>query len=100
MYIQDPIRRAEYLTKLQQKQRSLMLRQQAFQARPNAPNIVTGQRPTGTQHIIVRGQMPAGLTQQQQLQWIQQVQQQNNARQPLLVRGGAPGKIFYFFIRF
>ncbi|XP_037036633.1 PAX-interacting protein 1 isoform X2 [Bradysia coprophila] len=90
----DPIRRAEYLTKLQQKQRerSLMLRQQAFQGRPNAPNIVTGQRPAGAQHaIIVRSQMPAGMTQQQQLQWLQQVQQQSNVRQPLLVRGGAPG---------
>lgn len=64
-----------------------MLRQQAFQGRPNAPNIVTSQRPATTQHIIVRGQMPAGLTQQQQIQWLQQA----NVRQPILVRGGAPG---------
>lgn len=35
--------------------------------------------------------MPAGMSQQQQLQWLQQVQQQNNARQPLLVRSAAPG---------
>lgn len=67
-----------------------MLRQQAFQTRPGAPNIVTGQRPAGAQHIIVRSQMPVGLTPQQQVQWLQQVQQQSNAR-PLLVRGGAPG---------
>ncbi|KAJ6636357.1 hypothetical protein Bhyg_14945, partial [Pseudolycoriella hygida] len=70
----DPIRRAEYLSKLQlkQRERSLMLRQQAFQARPNAPNIVAGQRPASAQHIIVRSQVPAGMTQ-------------------YIARGGAPG---------
>lgn len=34
--------------------------------------------------------MPAGMTQQQQVQWLQQVQQQG-ARPQLIVRGGAPG---------
>lgn len=76
----EPIQRAEYLAKLQR--RNMLIRQQvAFQARPG---IVTNQRPTGTQHIIVRGQVPAGLTQQQQMQWLQQ-------QRPILVRSAAPG---------
>lgn len=76
----DPIQRAEYLAKLQK--RNMIFRQQvAFQARPG---MVPGQRPTGTQHIIVRGQVPAGLTQQQQMQWLQQ-------QRPILVRSSAPG---------
>lgn len=76
----EPSQRAEYLAKLQK--RNMIFRQQvAFQARPG---IVGGQRPTGTQHIIVRGQVPAGLTQQQQMQWLQQ-------QRPILVRSAAPG---------
>lgn len=62
-----------------------MVRQQqvAYQPRPGAPNVVasalgTTPRPAGptTQHIIVQSQMPAGLTQQQQMQWLQQQQRQ------------------------
>lgn len=71
----DPIARAEYLSKLQK--RNIMLRQHV--AIQNS-NMMPGHRPTGTQHIIVRGQVPGG-----QMQWLQQQQRQ------ILVRSAAPG---------
>ncbi|GAB0097831.1 PAX-interacting protein 1 [Sergentomyia squamirostris] len=85
----DPIRRAEYIAKLQSKQRGIMLRQQVFPAgvRPGAgpPGIVTGQLPTGHQHILIQSQMPGGLSPQKQAQWLRQ-------NRPLLLRqASAPG---------
>lgn len=70
----DPVKKAEYITKLQN--RKVMMRQTVYQPRQVAPNVVIGSngapRPpgAGTQHIIVsQSQMPPGLTQQQQVQW-------------------------------
>uniref|UniRef100_A0A1B0CG64 PAX-interacting protein 1 n=2 Tax=Lutzomyia longipalpis TaxID=7200 RepID=A0A1B0CG64_LUTLO len=87
----DPVRRAEYIAKLQQsKQRGIMLRQQVFPAgvRPGtAPQgIVTAQLPTGGhQHILIQSQMPGGLSPQKQVQWLRQ-------NRPLLLRQAtAPG---------
>lgn len=86
----DPISRAEYIAKLQSKQRGIMLRQQVFPAgvRPGTapPGIVTAQLPTGGhQHILIQSQMPGGLSPQKQVQWLRQ-------NRPLLVRqASAPG---------
>lgn len=74
----DPVKRAEYLAKLHQKH--ILLRQQV--AVQQGGNMPTGQRPTGTQHIILRGQVPNSG----QMQWMQQQQQR-----PILVRNSAPG---------
>lgn len=81
----DPASRQEYIDRLQARQRQMLQRHQAaaFQARPGHPGAQPGIR---QQHIIYRGQMPQGLTQQQQMQWIQQ----QTARQGA-VRQGAPG---------
>uniref|UniRef100_A0A1A9WBC9 PAX-interacting protein 1 n=1 Tax=Glossina brevipalpis TaxID=37001 RepID=A0A1A9WBC9_9MUSC len=79
----DPVKKAEYIAKIQSKQRVMLRQQVAYQPRPGAPNVVasalgTAPRPAGptTQHIIVQSQMPGGLTQQQQMQWLQQQQRQ------------------------
>ncbi|XP_059608090.1 PAX-interacting protein 1 [Phlebotomus argentipes] len=86
----DPVRRAEYIAKLQNKQRGIMLRHQIFPAgvRPGAapPGIVTAQLPAGGhQHILIQSQMPGGLSPQSKAQWIRQ-------NRPLLVRQtNAPG---------
>lgn len=75
----DPIKRQEYLAQLQ-KQRMMQMRPQGM---PQGMLATQGPRP-GTQQILIRGQIPPGLNQQQQMQWIQQ-------RQPILVRQTAPG---------
>lgn len=75
----DPIKQREYLAQLQ-KQRMMQMRPQGM---PQGMLASQGPRP-GTQQILIRGQIPPGLNQQQQMQWIQQ-------RQPILVRQTAPG---------
>lgn len=71
----DPLKKAEYITKLQNKQRVMMRQTVSYQPRQVAPNVVIGSngapRPAGagTQHIIVQSQIPPGLNQQQQVQW-------------------------------
>jgi PAX-interacting protein 1 len=90
----DPAQRQEYLEALQKKQRNIILSQQvAYPPRgvpgtPLPPGAIIGNSPRpGMQHIVIRGQMPAGLNQQQQLQWLQQ-----GGSRPLLVRpANAPG---------
>jgi PAX-interacting protein 1 len=78
----DQREKKEYLEKLhkEQQQRGVM-----FQQRPNAPNVLAGARPQ--HHIVIRSQMPQGLNQQQQMQWIQQSQ-----RRQFVIRPGAPGQ--------
>lgn len=78
----NPIQRAEYLLQLQNKQQIQVRQRIAYQTRPGVPvqNIVSGARP-GTQHIVIRPQMPPNLTPQQQVQWLQQ-----QGARPILVR--------------
>lgn len=92
----DAHKRAEYITKLNQSKPRVMVSQQlAYRARPGAPGSVVTTRTAGpvpvpgpgTSHIIVQSQMPAGLTQQEQLLWLQQ----QGTRQVVVRAGGAPG---------
>jgi hypothetical protein len=90
----DPAQRQENLEALQKKQRNIILSQQvAYPPRgvpgtPLPPGAIIGNSPRpGMQHIVIRGQMPAGLNQQQTFQWLQQ-----GGSRPLLVRlANAPG---------
>lgn len=80
----DQSQKKEYLEKLHIQQQQQQQRGVMFQQRPNAPNIIAGGRPQ--HHIVIRSQMPQGLTQQQQMQWIQQ-----NQRRQFVIRPGGPG---------
>lgn len=78
--------RQEYLEQLhnkqQQQQRGVMFQQQ----RPTAPNTpIPNQR--AQHHIVIRSQIPPGLTPQQQLQWLQNQRRQILIRQPLNPQG-------------
>lgn len=84
----DPTQRQEYLEQLHNKQQQQQQQQQRgvmFQQRANAPNAIGGARPQH-HHIVIRSQVPPGLTQQQQMQWLQ------NQRRQIVIRPGAPGQ--------
>lgn len=80
----DPTQRQEYLEQLHNKQQQQQQRGVMFQQRANAPNVIGGARPQ--HHIVIRSQVPPGLTQQQQMQWLQ------NQRRQIVIRPGAPGQ--------
>lgn len=81
----DPTQRQEYLEQLHNKQQQQQQQQRGvmFQQRPNAPNVISAARPQ--HHIVIRSQVPPGLTQQQQMQWLQQ-----NQRRQIVIRPGGP----------
>lgn len=82
----DQSQRQEYLEQLHNKQQQQQQQQQRgvmFQQRPNAPNVIGAARPQ--HHIVIRSQVPPGLTPQQQMQWLQ------NQRRQIVIRPGGPG---------
>lgn len=78
----DQTQRQEYLEQLHNKQQQqAQQRGVMFQQRPNAPNVIGPNRPQ--HHIVIRSQVPPGLTPQQQMQWLQQ-----NQRRQIVIRPG------------